>query len=85
TEQVQTANAAVRLGTSGSELSFTQVIDPATNLVQQGIFVLGLGGPSLPFEVGLDLDVTIDGYETSQTVEAPAESLPFSQLMQMAG
>ncbi|MEL6272995.1 MAG: hypothetical protein AAFU54_25175 [Chloroflexota bacterium] len=85
TEQVQTANAAVILGTSGSELSFTQVIDPATNLVQQGIFVLGLGGPSLPFEVGLDLDVTIDGYETSQTVEAPAESLPFSQLMQMAG
>ncbi|MEM6280735.1 MAG: hypothetical protein AAF787_00965 [Chloroflexota bacterium] len=85
TAQVQEINAGAVLATAGSELSYTQVIDPSTGLVQQGTFILGLGGANLPFELGIELDVTLDAYETSQTVEAPAEALPFGQLMQMGG
>jgi hypothetical protein len=83
--ELQEANAAAVLIAAGSELSFTQYIDPETSLVEEGIFVLALGGESMPFEVYLELDAIIDSYESSAEIVAPEEALPLGMLLGIAG
>lgn len=71
--------------TAGSEISFTQYIDPATNLVQEGDLLIGLGGEGMPFLAEVTLDVTLEEYDPAVTVEAPAESTPIGELPALAG
>ncbi len=71
--------------TAGSEISFTQFVDPASNLVQAGFLVLSLGGEGMPFLADVTLDVVLEEYDPVITIEAPAESTPIDQLPALAG
>jgi len=64
---------------SGSELTYTQLVDEATSLVQQGILNFSLGD-SAPIVLDLTLDVMLD-YDADVALAAPADVVPASELL----
>lgn len=80
--QAQAAEAmgAAAMVMAGSELSYTQNIDTATNMVNQGILALLIDSEMLGLVVDVNFDVTINEYDPAVSVEAPAESTPISEL-----
>lgn len=68
---------------SGSTFTYTQFVDTATERVQEGLLNFSLGD-SAPVTADITFDVTLD-YDADTTVEAPADAVPASELLDALG